>query len=87
MHRGDPVAVLDLDPVLEKLLRAIQDPDYIRRPGARLAARQPASRAPHHASGPPARGAGAMPPRNAARCREGAMLEASSAEVVSRRRR
>ena len=31
IHRGDPVAVLDLEPVLEKLHQQIEDPDYIRR--------------------------------------------------------
>lgn len=31
IHRGDPVAVLDLEPVLEKLHLQIEDPDYIRR--------------------------------------------------------
>ncbi|MFM7786256.1 MAG: insulinase family protein, partial [Gammaproteobacteria bacterium] len=30
IHRGDPVAVLDLEPVLEKLHREIEDPAYIR---------------------------------------------------------
>ena len=29
-HRGDPVSLLDLDPVLEKLKQQIQDPDYIK---------------------------------------------------------
>jgi Zn-dependent M16 (insulinase) family peptidase len=30
IHRGDPVALLNLDPVLEELRRDIDDPDYIR---------------------------------------------------------
>ncbi|WP_461517165.1 insulinase family protein [Porticoccus sp.] len=30
-HRGDPIALLNLDPVLEKLRANIQDPDYIKR--------------------------------------------------------
>ncbi len=30
-HRGDPVALLNLDPVLEELRELIQDPDYIPR--------------------------------------------------------
>jgi Zn-dependent M16 (insulinase) family peptidase len=29
-HRGDPVSLLDLDPVLEKLKQQIQDPNYIK---------------------------------------------------------
>jgi Zn-dependent M16 (insulinase) family peptidase len=29
-HRGDPVSLLDLDPVLEKLKQAIIDPDFIK---------------------------------------------------------
>ena len=29
-HRGDPVSLLDLDPVLEKLKQQIKDPDYIK---------------------------------------------------------
>jgi Zn-dependent M16 (insulinase) family peptidase len=29
-HRGDPVSLLDLDPVLEKMKQAIIDPDYIK---------------------------------------------------------
>jgi len=29
-HRGDPIALLDLDPVLEQLRANIQDPDYIK---------------------------------------------------------
>ena len=29
-HRGDPVSLLDLDPVLEKLKQEIIDPDYIK---------------------------------------------------------
>ena len=29
-HRGDPVSLLDLDPVLEKLKQKILDPDYIK---------------------------------------------------------
>ena len=29
-HRGDPVSLLDLDPVLEKLKQEILDPDYIK---------------------------------------------------------
>ncbi len=29
-HRGDPVAVLDLDPILEQLRQAIQDPNFIK---------------------------------------------------------
>ena len=31
VHRGDPVALLNLDPVLEQLRRDIQDPDFIKR--------------------------------------------------------
>jgi hypothetical protein len=31
VHRGDPVAVLNLEPVLEKLHRDIEDPDYLKR--------------------------------------------------------
>jgi len=31
VHRGDPVAVLNLEPVLEKLHRDIEDPDYVKR--------------------------------------------------------
>ncbi|MEN8802389.1 MAG: insulinase family protein [Thiogranum sp.] len=31
IHRGDPVALLNLDPVLEELRESIQDPEYIRR--------------------------------------------------------
>jgi Zn-dependent M16 (insulinase) family peptidase len=30
IHGGDPVALLNLDPVLDELRRAIDDPDYIR---------------------------------------------------------
>ena len=30
-HRGDPVALLDLEPVLEKLRESIKDPDYIKQ--------------------------------------------------------
>lgn len=30
IHRGDPVALLNLDPVLEELRHRIDDPDYIR---------------------------------------------------------
>ncbi|MDX9875099.1 MAG: insulinase family protein, partial [Spongiibacteraceae bacterium] len=30
-HRGDPMAVLDLEPVLAQLREAIKDPDYIKR--------------------------------------------------------
>ena len=30
IHRGDPVALLNLDPVLEELRKNIQDPEYIR---------------------------------------------------------
>ncbi|MDX1697773.1 MAG: insulinase family protein, partial [Thiohalobacterales bacterium] len=30
VHRGDPVAVLNLDPVLEELREKIRDPDYVR---------------------------------------------------------
>ncbi len=29
-HRGDPISLLDLDPVLEKLKQKILDPDYIK---------------------------------------------------------
>ena len=29
-HRGDPVSLLDLDPVLEKLHQQIEDPDFIK---------------------------------------------------------
>ncbi|MGD8937139.1 MAG: insulinase family protein, partial [Thiogranum sp.] len=31
VHGGDPVAALNLDPVLEQLRESIRDPDYIRR--------------------------------------------------------
>jgi Zn-dependent M16 (insulinase) family peptidase len=31
IHRGDPVAVLNLDPVLARLRQQIQDPDFIKR--------------------------------------------------------
>ena len=31
IHRGDPVATLDLDPVLEKLRNEIRNPDYIKQ--------------------------------------------------------
>ncbi|MBK6286997.1 MAG: insulinase family protein [Gammaproteobacteria bacterium] len=31
VHRGDPVAVLNLEPVLEKLHRDIEDPAYVKR--------------------------------------------------------
>ncbi|MDT8386173.1 MAG: insulinase family protein [Thiogranum sp.] len=31
VHGGDPVALLNLDPVLQELRTAVQDPDYIRR--------------------------------------------------------
>lgn len=31
IHRGDPVSLLDLDPVLEKLHRDIADPDFIKQ--------------------------------------------------------
>lgn len=31
IHRGDPVATLNLDPILEQLRRDIGDPDYIKR--------------------------------------------------------
>lgn len=30
MHRGDPIALLNLDPVLEKLRQDIKDPDFIK---------------------------------------------------------
>ncbi len=30
MHRGDPVELLNLDPVIESLRKKIQDPDYIK---------------------------------------------------------
>ncbi len=30
-HRGDPIAVLDLDPVLERLREQIRDPEFIKR--------------------------------------------------------
>ncbi len=30
IHRGDPIAVLNLDPVLRELRDAIQDPDYVK---------------------------------------------------------
>ncbi|MDH3935286.1 MAG: insulinase family protein, partial [Gammaproteobacteria bacterium] len=30
VHRGDPVALLNLDPVLEELRELIRDPDYVR---------------------------------------------------------
>lgn len=31
IHRGDPIAVLNLDPVLDKLRTEIQDPNFIKR--------------------------------------------------------
>jgi len=31
IHRGDPIALLNLDPVLEELREAIRDPEYIKR--------------------------------------------------------
>ena len=31
IHRGDPVALLNLDPVLDELRQQIDDPDYIKR--------------------------------------------------------
>ncbi|HFD92274.1 MAG TPA: peptidase M16 [Gammaproteobacteria bacterium] len=31
VHRGDPVAMLNLDPILEKLHEEIKDPDFIKR--------------------------------------------------------
>lgn len=31
IHRGDPIAVLNLDPVLERLRAEIRDPDFIKR--------------------------------------------------------
>ena len=31
IHRGDPIALLDLDPVLEQLRKEVKDPDYIPR--------------------------------------------------------
>ncbi len=31
IHQGDPVDLLDLDPVLERLRESIQDPDYIKQ--------------------------------------------------------
>ena len=31
IHRGDPVALLNLDPVLEQLRRDIQDPEFIKK--------------------------------------------------------
>jgi presequence protease len=30
-HRGDPIGLLDIDPVLNKLRQAIKDPDYIKK--------------------------------------------------------
>lgn len=30
VHRGDPIAILNLDPVLEELREAIKDPEYIK---------------------------------------------------------
>ena len=35
-HRGDPIGLLDLDPVLEKLYRQIQDPNFIKSLARRL---------------------------------------------------
>lgn len=35
-HRGDPIALLNLDPVLEKLRANIQDPEYIKQLTRRL---------------------------------------------------
>ncbi|WP_461483427.1 insulinase family protein, partial [Porticoccus sp.] len=35
-HRGDPIALLNLDPVLEKLRTNIQDPEYIKQLTRRL---------------------------------------------------
>ncbi|MCC6302456.1 MAG: insulinase family protein [Gammaproteobacteria bacterium] len=31
IHRGDPIAVLNLDPVLERLRAEIRDPDFVKR--------------------------------------------------------
>jgi len=36
LHGGDPVALLDLDPVLEKLREQIKDPEYIQKRVRRL---------------------------------------------------
>ena len=36
LHGGDPVALLDIDPVLEKLREAIKDPEYIQKRVKRL---------------------------------------------------
>lgn len=30
-HRGDPIGLLDIDPVLNKLREAIKDPDYVKK--------------------------------------------------------
>lgn len=35
-HRGDPIAVLDLDPVIEQLRKDIQDPGFIKELAQRL---------------------------------------------------
>lgn len=35
-HRGDPAALLDLEPVIEKLRQAIQDPEYLPELARRL---------------------------------------------------
>jgi len=35
-HRGDPLALLDLEPVLDRLREAIKDPDYIKNLARRL---------------------------------------------------
>lgn len=35
-HYGDPLNALDVDPVLERLAKSIQDPDYIRQLAKRL---------------------------------------------------
>ncbi|MEZ5530086.1 MAG: insulinase family protein [Porticoccaceae bacterium] len=35
-HRGDPIALLNLDPVLEKLRAEIQDPEYIKQLARKL---------------------------------------------------
>ncbi|MAT50529.1 MAG: peptidase M16 [Porticoccaceae bacterium] len=35
-HRGDPIALLDLDPVLDTLRERIQNPDYIKQLAQRL---------------------------------------------------
>ncbi len=41
VHRGDPIAMLNLDPVLERLRKAIADPEYIKNLVQRLLLENP----------------------------------------------